>query len=454
MGLRMPGLSRLSIGKQIPLLLGGTLFISLLFAGILATNQITQISDQQIDNLGKALAKQTAKSARDLLITGDRLSLNVLLAQLTNSEHIAQATIFSIDNKRIASTQARDYNPDKHYALFSAPIDYQNVIAGQLRLAVDMEKLQRPTQKALLVFIGLALLLGITGTVIAWNYARARQQSLSRSIRQLQMLCKGQLPHNPEIKDETEQVVRLAEFLISSGIDPLQSAPSVPQPTPEPTSLLPEERLLEERVPEDWRPEELQSPLTRKNREGITLALRISNMGRLRNALNQDVLLNLLDERLPHIQSASQLYNGKLEYSAEGNAYITFSRDRGINIAVFDAICCATLIRKLVSEDKGDGLGLTIEQGISTLTPAVPGTAHPSLADSASSQALMLASLGRGRMLMDGEFDEQQREEIQATLKSTEFGGDILEVTDIPEQHQALIERQSRQIIPQSAFNL
>ncbi|MTI13209.1 hypothetical protein [Sansalvadorimonas verongulae] len=425
--LSFPGFSQLSIGKQIPLLLGGTLIGSLLFAGLLATSEITKITHQQADRLGNALAEQTANAARDLLVTGDRLSLNVMLGQLTHSEYITRATIFSIDNKRIASTESPDYDPDKTYALYTASIDYQNVIAGQLRLEVDMDRFERPSQEALLLFLGLTILLGTTGVVVAWNYGRSRSLLLARCVRQLQGLGQGARVYNNKIQDEVLQLAAQLEYLITSGYKPAQ-----PVTAPSPVEL------DEENIEEASEPA-LESP--------VVLAIRFSNMAHLNQTLNQVVLLTLLEKRLPRINDAAKLYNGSLEYSAEGNAYVSFSRHNGEENAIQEAICCARLVQKLITvQEESDPAALSLQLGISTLDTAKPGDQHPSLIDAASSQAIMLANLGDGLLILDTQDREELEGLLQISLSETGFGEDIVEVGPLPEQFHLLIDRQAEQI--------
>ena len=428
--LRFPGFSQLSIGKQIPLLLGGTLIGSLLFAGLLATSEITKITHQQADRLGNALAEQTANAARDLLVTGDRLSLNVMLGQLTHSEYITRATIFSIDNKRIASTESPDYDPDKTYALYTASIDYQNVIAGQLRLEVDMDRFERPSQEALLLFLGLTILLGTTGVVVAWNYGRSRSLLLARCVRQLQGLGQGTRVYKSEVQDEVLQLAAQLEYLITSGHPP-------PQPSVSPA-------VVEFDEGEEHEPEEAIEPA---EESPVVLAIRFSNMVHLNQTLNQVVLLTLIEKRLPRINDAAKLYNGSLEYSAEGNAYISFSRHAGEENAVQEAICCARLIQKLITvQEEGDPAALSLELGISTLDIDKPGDQHPSLTDAASSQAIMLANLGDGLLILDTQDREELEGVLQIALSETGFGEDIVEVGPLPEQFHLLIDRQAEQI--------
>ncbi|CAM3781773.1 AhpA/YtjB family protein [Parendozoicomonas haliclonae] len=420
--MRLPKFPSISISTQVPLLLGSTLLVSLLLAGSLLTRQITEITHQQAQYLGETLAKQTANTARDFLVSGDRLSLTVLLNQLTRSDTVARATIFSVDNKRIASTESKTYDPDKSYILYSAPIDYQNVIAGQLRLELDLGHFEKTGKQTLWLFIGMAFLLGATGTIVAWNYAKSRQLLLNRSVRQLQGLTHGRIAFDETTHDEFEQLSRQLEYLIIQD----RNTPDI---QPEPV-----QKLEEKQEPED----------------GIILAVRLSNLSRLHRSMNQIALLNLLEEQLPYIAQAAKLHNGTITYSAEGNAYILFSKDLGINAAIFKAICCARLIQRLLKRQHSDETpALEVELGISTIEPQNPGENHPSLADSAASQSLMLANLGQGRLLLDGYYTEESLKKIQTPLHETTFGEDISEVGALPEQFQLLLDRQAQQILSQ-----
>ena len=266
--LRAFGFSSLSIGKQIPLLLGITLGLSLLFAGVVTTNEISESSKQQADQLGNTLAEQTAIAARDFLVTGDRLSLNVMLSQLTRNNSVSKAAIYSIDDQRIAATVADNYQQNKQYSLYTAPIHYQNVVTGELRLEIDNARFEYATYKALLLFTALAVLLGLTGTVVAWNFARERQLLLTRSVRQLQGLCQGRVAYSEEIKDEVLQIAHQLEFMITHAGS--HNIASIPEPAPQISE-----------------PE--KTPV--KADDDIILALRFSNLSQLHQQLSRMLCL-------------------------------------------------------------------------------------------------------------------------------------------------------------------
>ncbi|MCL6269635.1 hypothetical protein M3P05_06730 [Sansalvadorimonas sp. 2012CJ34-2] len=420
---RFPSFSRLSIGRQIPLLLGGTLILSLLFAGVVTTNEISVASKNQADRLGNTLAEQTAIAARDFLVTGDRLSLNIMLSQLTRSNSVSRATIYSIDNKRIAGTEADNYEPGKQYSIYTAPINYQNVVTGELKLELDNSRFDQAAYKALLLFCGLAILLGVTGTVVSWNFARERQLLLTRSVRQLQGLSQGKVAYGKDVKDEVRQIALQLEYLIThSNADSMVS------------------------IPEPALDEEVQPAKEDEKDDDIILALRFHNLSELSQQLSREALLDLLEEELPLINESARINHGALNYSAEGNAYISFERNGKEGSGVFAAVCCAKLIQKLMNDELSEHpAGLTVELGISTLSPNKPGDTHPALSESATGLALMLARMGEGRLLMDSH-SQECNEQTQTALIPTEFGDDIMEVGELPEEHLKMLARQAEKI--------
>lgn len=422
----------LSISRQIPLLMGGMLFFSLLLAGVVAISQISNISREQATSLGNTLVKQTAISAREALVAGDQLSLNILLNQLAQAGGVASASIYDADNGRIAVTESKSYRPTTTYAQFTSPIEYQNTPIGRLLIEIDADLLGEPAQKSLLIFLGIALLLGLTGMVLSWRYAKKRQLILRHSIVQLVDLSGDHVAYQPSVRDEFIQLVEQINYLIEQDSERATIAARAPEPESAATV-----ELIVPEIPKD-------EPV----KEFVVLALCFTNFPQLYRELGQAEMIRLLQEQLPYIKYAVTLHDGELAYSAEGHAYISFSKDCGADLAAFKAICCVRLIETLFDMlKKGDEQRLTIEQGISTISPRYPGDEHPSLVDAATSQALMLAKLGHGRLLLDGQYTDESLKDIQAVLVETDFGADIYEVMGLSQEYKQLLERQARQII-------
>ena len=108
--------------------------------------QFKQAMQQQADALGQSLTVQTAASATELLVSNDILSLNVLLSNLAKNPLVAHAAIYSVDNRILAEAGSRPTQSilGETEGLYSTPITFQEVIAGQLRISLDMQQFQQP----------------------------------------------------------------------------------------------------------------------------------------------------------------------------------------------------------------------------------------------------------------------------------------------------------------------
>ena len=104
--------------------------------------QFKQAMQQQANAIGQSLIEQTAASAKEPLVSNDALSLNVLLNELVKNPLVAHAVIYSVDNRILAESGSRPVQGllGDTDGIYSVPITFQEVIAGQLRISLDMRQ--------------------------------------------------------------------------------------------------------------------------------------------------------------------------------------------------------------------------------------------------------------------------------------------------------------------------
>ncbi|MGV8843097.1 MAG: histidine kinase [Pseudomonas sp.] len=120
--------------------------LALLIYTLVVGLQLRQTMQQQAEAVGQSLLIQTASSATQLLVSNDLLSLNVLLSNLVDNPLVAHAALYSVDNRILAEAGSRPKQSllgDSH-GLYSTPIAFQEVMAGHLRLSLDMQHFQQP----------------------------------------------------------------------------------------------------------------------------------------------------------------------------------------------------------------------------------------------------------------------------------------------------------------------
>lgn len=155
--------------------------------------QFKQAMEQQADALGQSLMAQTAASATDLLVANDILSLNVLLSNLVKNPLVAHAAIYSVDNRVIAESGSASSQSllGEDRGLFSTPISFQEVIAGHLRISLDMQQFQQPMTISLQSMGLLSVILLALTLVLSMRLGR----QLSLPLMQLRLWLRD--PDNP-----------------------------------------------------------------------------------------------------------------------------------------------------------------------------------------------------------------------------------------------------------------
>ncbi len=402
----------LSLRQQL-LLLFGVLFSALtLSTGFLVSSELESASRHQADSIGNLLSAQTASAATDMLVTGDRLSLNVLLGQLVQNPYVAKAAIYSIDNREIASSES-DRVGEKGET-YSSPIHYQDVIAGYVRLQLDKGLLTQNPGDALTLIITISVILLISGLLLLYFFASNVTLRLSLIERQLHSIL--QSPANPV--SCRNEILRLSGFV---------------------------EKQLTEKLMDSIEPEPEEEE---KEEVSAIISVRNKNMTRLRQLLAPHDLMHIIETHSEALERAAQQYQGELSYTPDGTGYVRFSSLESASFAM-DALSCALLIQSLnrvVGEQNiaslEMGVGVCVSDGINDF----PGTEHPSQSDSAASNALMLASLPGPESIHMFRDQLNWLPAGEPEIKISEHGEDIVEITGIPAEQQEAIQQEAYSI--------
>nr|MDT0250638.1 hypothetical protein [Endozoicomonas sp.] len=399
--------SRFSIRTQLMLLYGMMMAILTIGMSLVISSEIDSSSRHQADSIGQLLSEQTASAATDMLVTGDRLSLNVLLGQLVQNPYLAEASIYSIDNQRIAKAVSKTIDEDSGHPVYSSPIHYQDVIAGYARLSLNEDLLSQKPKDALFVIIAISLVLLLAGLIFLQLFASGMATRLRLIERQLHSILPAGNSTPPFSNGKADEIARISAFV--------------------------EQQLLEKKMAE---PEE---KVEGKQETAMIVAIKVKNLSRLQQLLAPRDLQEILRTHSQIINEATSYYDGEVTYTPEGNAYLRFSsklasgeaRPKGQTFTS-DALFCSLMIEAL-NEKAGEiniarthiGIGLSV----SDQQAEFPEEQHPALGDSAASQALTLANLPD----MDGIY--MQRSELNwfpSDLPDFEaFDNDVIKIKGI-----------------------
>ncbi|VXC15575.1 Histidine kinase [Pseudomonas sp. 8Z] len=399
--------------------------------------QFKQAMQQQADALGQALITQTAASATELLVSNDILSLNVLLNNLAKNPLVAHAAIYSVDNRILAEAGSRPTRNmlGESEGLYSTPITFQEVMAGQLRISLDMRQFQQPMTISLqsmgiLSLILLALTLSLSmrlGRHISTPLLQlrvwlrdpddpapgaGRNDELGDLARQLQSRLVPPRPQ-PELEED--------DFPEEESFDQEQSAPLAADNQPRSqTATAFDAPLVRDKAAQDlpWdehdgdpfadlaeEPTPPQQPVApAPSRASAVLAIQLGGQEQLRR-LPRTRLLDLLQRYRDCLEQAAALYQGELHTLKDGSSLMLFHERDCAEDYLTHAICCGELMRALghaLQIEVADSgltlqlqLGLTLGRDLEAL-----GQADLLLSDSAL-DALALSQHSRNLLLVE-----------------------------------------------------
>ena len=420
--------------------------LALVIYGWVIGMQFKHAMQQQAEALGTSLITQTAASATELLVSNDILSLNVLLNNLVKNPLVAHAAIYSVDNRILAEAGSRPSQSmlGETEGLYSTPITFQEVIAGQLRISLDMQQFQQPMTISLqsmgiLSLILLALTLSLSmrlGRHISTPLLQlrvwlrdpddpapgaGRQDEIGDLARQLQARLIPETPAQPEeepfyddepiaqddddylpesFDDEPDFEVRnLHDERFDEGDDVAEPLPTRTAPYTDRTLDDPFSELRDEAEPE---PTPALAPVTQQPLPSAVLAIQLGAQEQLRR-LPRSRLMELLQRYRDCLDRAASLYQGELHTLSDGSSLMLFHQlDIGEDYLTH-AICCGELMRALghaLQIEVADSgitlqlqLGLTLGENLSDLSQGdllLSETAQSALALSQHSRNLLL----------------------------------------------------------------
>lgn len=383
--------------------------------------QVREVMQRQSEAVGESLKRQTVASAGELLAINDLLSLKVMLDKLAENPLVAHVVIHGVDSRIIAEAGRRPQPGlfDVDEGVFTAPIAFQEVAAGQLHLTLDMQQFRQPLTVGLQNFG----LLGLIALLASLALSLRLGGQLSVPLLQLRLWLRD--PDDPapasERQDELGDLARQ-----------LQQRLVPPRPAEEAPELLDEEldgpfagldNLLDERRPAAARgmgdEAELDAEALGLDLDDLqptpavglptvhsaVLATRLGAQDELQRRLSQPRLRELLQRYRDCLEQAARLYHGQLLRLNDGSSLILFHSNQSGEDYLTRALCCGELLRALGHalqiEVADSGLTLQLQLALSRGEGLYGLSAEALQQQPASLSALELSRHSRNLLLLD-----------------------------------------------------
>ena len=407
--------------------------------------QFKQAMASQAEAIGQSLVAQTAASATEPLVSNDILSLNVLLRELVNRNPLVNhAVVYSLDNRILAEAGSRPVQGllGDNVGIYSSPITFQEVIAGQLRLSLDMQKFQQPMTISLqsmgllsLILLALALSLSLRlGRHISTPLMQLRlwlrdpddpapgidrQDEIGDLARQLQarLIPEKPEPQDDEADDNTDTFTGLhtephepgfAVPELSAASNAHNQKLTITEPHDEDDPFID----LRDMQPVDEAPETADIPASaepapdepsEQHASSAVLAIQLGAQEQLRH-LPRARLLDLLQRYRNCLEQAAALYQGKLFTLSDGSSLMLFSNTHGNDDYLSHALCCGELMRALGHalqiEVADSGITLQLQLGLTCSDGELGASQAELLLSDAAQDALALAQHSRNLLLV------------------------------------------------------
>lgn len=447
--------------------------------------QFKHAMEQQADALGQSLVTQTAASATDLLVANDILSLNVLLSNLVKNPLVAHAAIYSVDNRVLAESGTRPQQGllSDDNGLYSTPISFQEVIAGHLRVSLDMQQFQQPMTISLqsmgllsLILLALTLILSLRlGRQLATPLMQlrlwlrdpddpapgaGRQDEIGDLARQLQARL---VPEKPE--PELDLSDALDDDYFDQDDERDSSEPSSarqsdrfdieldeqPQRSPRVSGHIDDDdlELLDDEVPFDAQPASTRAAQPaatppRPTRSAV-LAIQLGGQDQLRR-LPRPRLTELLQRYRDCLQQAATLYQAELHTLNDGSSLMLFHSQDDEQNYLTHAICCGELMRALghaLQIDVAD-IGITLQLQLAlTQGDELYGLSQGDLLLSEPAQAALDMSLhSRNLLLVERSISEDRLVQQRARIRPIASPEGACCVERLLDPYPSLLERQ------------
>ncbi len=440
--------------------------------------QFKHAMEQQAEALGTSLITQTASSATELLVSNDILSLSVLLNNLVKNPLVAHAAIYSVDNRVLAEAGSR---PSKTMlgeteGLYSTPITFQEVIAGQLRISLDMRQFQQPMTISLqsmgilsLILLALALSLSMRlGRHISTPLLQlrvwlrdpddpapgaGRQDEIGDLARQLQMRL---VPEKPEPEDFHDEQADEHDFgdddadddestfevrdLHDERFDDLNQAAAdsaLGQPNDDdPFADLRDHGDASAAIP---------TLTVNGPQQSAVLAIQLGAQEQLRR-LPRARLLDLLQRYRDCLNQASALYQGELHTLNDGSSLMLFHRQDSGEDYLTHAICCGELMRALGHalqiEVADSGITLQLQLGLTQGEDLLDLSQGDLLLSDTAQDALALSQHSRNLLLLERRVGDDALVRQRARIRTIASPEGACCVERLLEPYPSLLERQ------------
>lgn len=441
--------------RRLPLkfkLVGLNLFLvgtALIGAAWIMNMQLKSVMHQYSQAIGQSLVAQTAASAAEILMTHDMLSLNVMLKNIDTNPLVERVAIYSLDNRLLAESGPKLFFEEKNQSdsVFSAPINFQEVVVGRLRITLDMQHFNKPLDLGLWSITFLGILLILFSLYTSLKLSEHITGSLVRLCTWLR-LDQGPIPDIHRLDELGDLARQLQVFSVTtSGMAEKNKTQTNQSAARESLDDLHLEsmHMASEDAARYRDPNSAPSLLVIPEPTVVVLVVRIVIEGQLHAPTMHHLDVFLERYRSVLVQS-SALYNGIEHSLKDGVSLLVFEQAKIGADCLVHALCCGELIRAcgylLQTQLMERGMSMHLELALAEIgTVDVLGIQEHRLSVGVQN-VVDLSQHSRNLLLLDTVFHQDNRLTKKVCLRRLTNNQSISYVERILEPYASLVDSQ------------
>lgn len=339
---------------------------SMVILGLIIVSNQSHLLRQQIDDFGRAMVDQLAESSKELVLSDDILSLMVVVNNLSKSDNILGAVVYSHKGEIIAHTGRlpvhdimKLYNiatalDDTNYSFewidydqtgkpldvisFITPIRYQKTIAGHALVTYDKSSLSQALHDTLNAILGATLFMILVGIVTAYYVGKRITKPIANLMDASRAINNGDYNFriNQRRNDEIGYLINAFNSMANGLLEKNQVENAF-------------SRFVSTKVAKQIMENLDHVQLGGKRMNATALFADIVGFTSLSERLPAEEIATLLNEYFSYIDTASKLYRGMIDKYMGDCAMVVFGAPEVDTDHKFNGIACAILIQRLVA---------------------------------------------------------------------------------------------------------
>ena len=306
-----PGTRALSLQYRAALLAGSLCLAVSITLALLGALSARYIVEQQAADHGAFVASKIASQIAPILATSDLIMLEVSLEQMREEYALLALAVSDVEQRPLGQAGSRSLGVGTEY---SASILIDNNLAGELRVTLYEASSDAEVQRMSLALAALAILLSVFAAVLGAKWGQRVATRIDAVNTELSLVQERE-----SRAISTDELLELENAVAALPLDLLKPPASA-------------------------------STSTANYRDAGLLFIHLDSLGKHVETLDESSLLAYTELHRRLIQSAADLYAGKLSVIRQFGVLVSFDNGHTSGSPAFRTSSCAWLIQKVAEE--------------------------------------------------------------------------------------------------------